>query len=406
MLPADVYARFLRAQRRRGRCSSAPPTSTARRPSWRPSRPGSTSPSTAGEQHADPGELARRLRPVVGLLRAQLVAAEPRADAALRRARSRTNGLHRGAHDAAGVSRSTTTASCPTATSSARARTAATTRARGDQCENCTRAARPDRPDRARARRSRARPTSRSATARTCFCSSRSSPTSSARWIDSREQDWPLLVTSIAYKWLDEGLQDRGITRDLPWGVPGRPRPGFEGKVFYVWFDAPIEYIGATKEWADLDPADARLAVVVVRRPTTSATSSSWPRTTCRSTPCRSRRRIIGTGEPWKLVDYIKGFNWLNYYGGKFSTSRRRGVFMDDALELLPADYWRYYLMANAPESRRRRLHLGALRRPRSTRTSPTCSATSSTACLKFTAAQLRRPGARRRRARRRGGRR
>src|SRR5205807_114458 len=60
---------------------------------------------------------------------------------------------------------------------------------------------------------------------------------------------------------------------------------------------------------------------------------------------------ILGTREPWKLVDFIKGFNWLNYYGGKFSTSRGVGVFMDDALELLPADYWRWYLLANAPES-------------------------------------------------------
>jgi methionyl-tRNA synthetase len=60
---------------------------------------------------------------------------------------------------------------------------------------------------------------------------------------------------------------------------------------------------------------------------------------------------ILGTREPWKMVDYIKGFNWLNYYGGKFSTSRGIGVFMDDALELLPADYWRWYLLANAPES-------------------------------------------------------
>ncbi len=60
---------------------------------------------------------------------------------------------------------------------------------------------------------------------------------------------------------------------------------------------------------------------------------------------------IMGSGAPWKLVDQIKGFNWLNYYGGKFSTSGKRGVFMDTALEILPADYWRYYLMANAPES-------------------------------------------------------
>jgi methionyl-tRNA synthetase len=50
-------------------------------------------------------------------------------------------------------------------------------------------------------------------------------------------------------------------------------------------------------------------------------------------------------------VDRLKSFNWLTYYGGKFSTSQQRGIFMGDALELLPADYWRWFLMANAPES-------------------------------------------------------
>ncbi|WP_164135513.1 class I tRNA ligase family protein, partial [Stenotrophomonas maltophilia] len=59
-------------------------------------------------------------------------------------------------------------------------------------------------------------------------------------WIASRK-GWPPLVTAIARKWLDEGIEDRCITRDLAWGVPV-PRPGFAGKVFYVWFDAPIGY--------------------------------------------------------------------------------------------------------------------------------------------------------------------
>ena len=68
------------------------------------------------------------------------------------------------------------------------------------------------------------------------------------------ESEWPQLVTSIAFKWLDEGLHDRGITRDLAWGVPVPDDIAdgqFKSKVFYVWFDAPIEYIGATWEWAD-----------------------------------------------------------------------------------------------------------------------------------------------------------
>ncbi len=76
----------------------------------------------------------------------------------------------------------------------------------------------------------------------------------------------------------------------------------------------------------------------------------------------------------------LKGFNCLNYDGGKFSTSGKRGVFMDTALEILPADYWRYYLIANAPESSDQQFHLGAFRGRREQGSWPTCSAISSTA--------------------------
>jgi methionyl-tRNA synthetase len=60
---------------------------------------------------------------------------------------------------------------------------------------------------------------------------------------------------------------------------------------------------------------------------------------------------IIGAGEPFKLVERLKAFNWVTWYGGKFSTSQQRGIFMDQALKLLSADYWRWYLTAHAPES-------------------------------------------------------
>ena len=65
------------------------------------------------------------------------------------------------------------------------------------------------------------------------------------------------------------------------------------------------------------------------------------------SFPCT----LLGSGEPWKTVDVIKGVSWLTYEGQKFSTSEHRGVFLDQALDLLPADYWRWWLAANAPEA-------------------------------------------------------
>jgi methionyl-tRNA synthetase len=178
-------------------------------------------------------------------------------------------------------------------------------------------------------------------------------------WIDSKD-DWPVLTTSIAKKWLHDGdgLQDRGITRDLSWGVPVKRGtedwPGMEGKVFYVWFDAPIEYIACAKEWADANGLS-------------DADWQRWWRTDMGAEDVRYTQfmgkdnipfhtlsfpvTILGSGEPWKLVDYIKGLNYLNYDGGQFSTSRGRGVFMDQALAILPSDYWRWWLLSHVPES-------------------------------------------------------
>ncbi len=175
-----------------------------------------------------------------------------------------------------------------------------------------------------------------------------------AGWVESKT-DWPQLTKSIAGKWLKEGLRDRSITRDLKWGVPvaykGEPRPGFENKVFYVWFDAPIAYIAATEEWAlannenwerwwrtDKGAEDVKY-VQVMGKDNVAFHTVSFPAT------------LLGSEEPWKTVDTLKSLNWLTWYGGKFSTSEGRGIFMDQALEILPADYWRWTLMANAPES-------------------------------------------------------
>ena len=175
-------------------------------------------------------------------------------------------------------------------------------------------------------------------------------------WIEKKGGVWPQLARSIALKWLDEGLRDRAITRDLSWGVPvtnsdGSVREGFEDKVFYVWFDAPIEYIAATQEWGEETGrdwealwktdkgADDTEYVQFMGKDNVAFHTVSFPST------------LLGSGKPWKTVDKLKAFNWVTWYGGKFSTSQNRGVFMDQALELLPADYWRWYLIANAPES-------------------------------------------------------
>ncbi|WP_262059357.1 methionine--tRNA ligase [Streptomyces sp. STR69] len=230
-------------------------------------------------------------------------------------------------------------------------------KARGDQCENCTRVLDPTDLINPRSAISGSTDLEVRETKHLFLLQSKLQH-EVEEWVAAHEEEWPQLASSIARKWLTEGLHDRAITRDLEWGVPVPadtwPELAAEGKVFYVWFDAPIEYIGATKEWSDLDPENRDW-------------KSWWYESDAGENPVRYTEFMakdnvpfhtvmfpateLGIREPWKKVDYVKAFNWLTYYGGKFSTSQKRGVFTDQALSILPADYWRYFLIANAPES-------------------------------------------------------
>ncbi len=231
-------------------------------------------------------------------------------------------------------------------------------KARGDQCENCTKQLNPTDLINPRSAISGSTDLEVRET-KHLYLKQSTMRDRLDKWIDSQE-GWPILTTSIAKKWLHDGdgLRDRGITRDLDWGVPvqfdGAPWSGMEGKVFYVWFDAPIEYISATAEWADATGAgdaawerwwrtdkgaDDVKYVQFMGKDNVPFHTLSFPAT------------LMGSNEPWKLVDFIKSYNWLTYEGGKFSTSQRRGIFMNQALEIFPSDYWRWWLLSNAPES-------------------------------------------------------
>lgn len=226
-------------------------------------------------------------------------------------------------------------------------------KARGDQCETCGRLLDPTdliepRSAISGSRELETRPTTH------LFLRQSAAVDQVRAWLE-RQSEWPMQARAIAYKGLKDGLQDRAITRDLEWGVPvlknGQPRPGFEHKRFYVWFDAPIEYIAAAVEWSEAtsrpwqrwwrtdEGADDVEYVQFMGKDNVAFHAASFPIT------------LLGSGEPWKLVDRLKAFHWVNWYGGKFSTSAGRGIFMDAALDVLPSDYWRWYLAANAPEN-------------------------------------------------------
>ena len=164
-------------------------------------------------------------------------------------------------------------------------------------------------------------------------------------WIDrtSKEGNWSDNSVQIAKSWLAEGLRRRCITRDLKWGV-SVPLPGWEKKVFYVWFDAPIGYISITanltdkwREWWQ-NPSGVSL-YQFMGKDNVPFHTVVFPST------------LMGTGENWTLLERLSTTEFLNFEGGKFSKSKGFGVFGNDAVESgIPADVWRYYLLTNRPE--------------------------------------------------------
>ncbi|MEL3906851.1 MAG: methionine--tRNA ligase [Treponema sp.] len=163
----------------------------------------------------------------------------------------------------------------------------------------------------------------------------------------SEEGQWSNNAVQMTKGWLRDGLQERAITRDLKWGIPV-PKTGFENKVFYVWFDAPIGYISITKcftdltggDWKDwwLDQKDIELFQFIGK--------DNIPFHTV-IFPCS----LIGSGKDWVKLHHISSSEYLNYEAGKFSKSKGIGVFGTDAKESgIPADMWRFYIFYNRPE--------------------------------------------------------
>lgn len=166
------------------------------------------------------------------------------------------------------------------------------------------------------------------------------------QWIDSVDAHWTHNARTITKSWLREGLKSRCITRDLKWGIPV-PLKGFESKVFYVWFDAPIGYISITskytKEWKQWwQPEDNSKKIELFQfmaKDNVPFHSVMFPST------------LLGVNSGYTMVSRIIATEYLNYEDGKFSKSRGIGVFGNDAQDTgIPADIWRFYLAAARPE--------------------------------------------------------
>ncbi len=162
------------------------------------------------------------------------------------------------------------------------------------------------------------------------------------QWLTEHASKWSKTASAIARGWANEGLRDTSITRDLPWGIPVN-KPGYENKVFYVWFDAPWGYVSisqaAKENWADWWKNQDTHYAQFMGKDNVKFHSVFFP------------EQQLAMNDNWKTVDMLKAMNFLNFEGGKFSKSQKRGIFLDNAVEIAPADCWRYALLASAPET-------------------------------------------------------
>ncbi|HET7839266.1 MAG TPA: methionine--tRNA ligase, partial [Rectinemataceae bacterium] len=158
---------------------------------------------------------------------------------------------------------------------------------------------------------------------------------------------WANNAVQMTQAWIRDGLKERAITRDLKWGIPV-PKEGFENKVFYVWFDAPIGYISITacagdeqgfdwKSWW-MSPEDTEL-FQFIGKDNIPFHTVIFPSS------------LLGSGRKWTMLHHMSSTEYLNYEAGKFSKSKGVGVFGTDAVESgIPADVWRFYIFFNRPE--------------------------------------------------------
>ncbi|MEH6534808.1 MAG: methionine--tRNA ligase [Psychroserpens sp.] len=168
-------------------------------------------------------------------------------------------------------------------------------------------------------------------------------------WIlEGHKKDWKPNVYGQVKSWIDDGLRPRAVTRDLDWGIPV-PVPGGEGKVLYVWFDAPIGYISATKEWAAREGKDWELYWKDEDTKLVHFIGKDNIVFHCIIFPA-----MLKAEGSYILPDNVPANEFLNLEGNKLSTSKNWAVWLPDYLEDFPnqQDVLRYALTANAPESK------------------------------------------------------
>jgi len=162
-------------------------------------------------------------------------------------------------------------------------------------------------------------------------------------------QQLPANVKSFSLNWIKEGLKPRAVTRDVNWGIPA-PFKGAEGKTIYVWIDAVLGYISATIEqaqqvgqsekWKEYWLNSQAKTLYFVGKDNIPFHTIILP------------ALLLASGQDYNLPWNVSATEFLQFRGQKASKSQRIGIWIDEALEMFPVDYWRFFLIATRPESK------------------------------------------------------
>ena len=168
------------------------------------------------------------------------------------------------------------------------------------------------------------------------------------KYLENNKQ-LPNNAKNFSLNWIKEGLKPRAVTRDVEWGIPA-PFPGAEGKTIYVWVDAVLGYVSATIEYYSGTEEPEKWREFWFKRDAKTLYFVGKDNIPFHTIILPAL--LLASGENYNLPWNVSATEYLQFKGEKASKSQRIGIWIDEALEMFPVDYWRFFLMATRPESK------------------------------------------------------
>jgi methionyl-tRNA synthetase len=219
-------------------------------------------------------------------------------------------------------------------------------RARGDQCDKCGRLLEPTMLIEPYCVICKTKPTVKTTRHWYIDLSKISEPLN--QYIKENQQ-LPANVKAFSLNWIKDGLKPRAITRDIEWGIPA-PFAGAEGKTVYVWVDAVLGYISATIEQAQRMGQPEKWREFWLNKDAKTLFFIGKDNIPFHTIILPAL--LLASGQGYNLPWNVSSTEFLQFKGEKASKSRRVGIWIDEALEMFPVDYWRFFLIATRPESK------------------------------------------------------